>query len=63
MAPTPQAATEPARELEQLRAEVHALTDSVRYLAGSIPLSLLTVGQAAGINRVVLALLDLRKEF
>lgn len=50
-------------ELEQLRREVDAIVDTVRHLAGSIPLPLLTVGQAAGLNRALVALLDLRKEF
>ncbi len=49
-------------ELEELRQEVDAITDTVRHLAGTIPLAVYTAGLAAGLNRVVLALLDLRKE-
>lgn len=49
-------------ELEQLHAEAVSLLGSARYLAHSIPPSLLTSGRQAAINRVVLALLDLANE-
>lgn len=49
-------------ELEQLHAEAVSLLGSARYLAHSIPPSLLTSGRQAATNRVVLALLDLANE-
>ena len=49
-------------ELEQLHAEAVSLLGSVRYLAHSIPASLLTSGRQAATNRVVLALLVLANE-
>lgn len=49
-------------ELEQLHAEAVSLLGSARYLAHSIPPSLLTSGRQAATNRVVLSLLDLAQE-